>query len=309
MDGILVIDKPRGPTSHDVVDSVRQALNMQKIGHTGTLDPEATGVLPLVLGSATKLARYLSGGDKTYQATLHLGVSTRTLDAEGDVTQTREVRCTVAQLEATLAQFSGALTQMPPMYSAKKVNGKKLYQLARQGLEVERQAKQVHVRAIRLVEAQLPKVLFDVTCSAGTYVRALAHDIGEALQCGGHLSALRRTAAGPFHLEQAVPLSAVVGDPATAKASVLPVSQALQALPHLCIPPNMVRLIVSGYQLSVADLRRLDAPTFTADDALALAEDNGRVIAVARAVLSSEDLSGARRDRRALKTERVLSGA
>jgi tRNA pseudouridine55 synthase len=263
-----------------------------------------------VLGRATKLARYATGGDKTYRATVRLGITTRTLDAEGEVLLQRPVKssCDEAAVRAVLEGFVGAIAQVPPMYSAKKIDGKKLYTLARQGIEVAREAKTVHVRYLTLISYTAPDIVFDVCCSAGTYVRVLAQDVGEKLGCGAHLLALRRLAAGPFNLEEALTLQAVLDDPAAALKRVLPLSRALAALPHLQVPRELGRMITTGYQLNVADLRALDAPAFVTEDALAVAVDGGPVIAIARAQLDSVDLSGARRDRPALKTERVLGG-
>lgn len=310
-DGVIVVDKPEGPTSHDVVATVRRRLNIEKVGHTGTLDPMATGVLPLVLGRGTKLARYLTGADKSYRATLRLGITTRTLDAEGEVLQVRDVpqQLDVAALEAALAPLRGAIDQVPPMYSAKKVGGKKLYQLARRGEEVERVAKAVRVHELRLVRFTPPELVVDVTCSAGTYVRVLAQDIGEALGCGAHLVALRRTSAGQFGLGEAVALDGLVNDPALLLAHLVPLHRALQGLPRIDVPPELGRMVLRGYQLNVADVRVVQAPRFASGDALALGFAGGDVIAVTRAEMGSEDLPCARRERRVLKTERVLGAA
>lgn len=307
MDGVLIVDKPDGPTSHDVVSKVRRALNVDKVGHTGTLDPMATGVLPLVLGRGTKLARYLTGGDKTYLATVHLGISTRTLDAEGEVVFERPVEVTLEQVQQALGELTGTIDQVPPMYSAKKIDGKKLYELARRGIEVERKAKQVTVHFIDLHSFTPPEVTFEVKCSAGTYVRVLAHDLGEKLGCGAYLKALRRTGAGPFHIDQAIALADAVGDPAAALTRVLPLTHALAQLPRIDVSAEVGRMIVSGHQLSVADLRVVDTPDFALDEALALGVDGGDVIAVVRTQLASSELPCSRRDRRALKTERVLA--
>jgi tRNA pseudouridine55 synthase len=181
MDGILVIDKPAGPTSHDVVQQVRTLLRQKKVGHTGTLDPVATGVLPLVIGRATKVARYLTGGDKTYVATVRLGVATDTLDSAGEVLEERPVEADESTVRETIAGFVGEIEQLPPMYSAKKVDGKRLYELARKGVEVERETKRVTVHRIDVKACNLPDVTIEVACSAGTYLRALALDIGEEL--------------------------------------------------------------------------------------------------------------------------------
>jgi tRNA pseudouridine55 synthase len=307
MDGVLVIDKPLGPTSHDIVASVRSGLNIEKVGHTGTLDPMATGVLPLVLGRGTKLARYLTGSQKTYMATVCLGVTTETLDAEGAVVLQRPVNVTEADIDRVLAQFRGEIDQVPPMYSAKKIDGKKLYQLARQGVEVAREPKKVTISSLVRGAYTAPELQFEVTCTAGTYVRVLAQDIGEALGCGGYLKALRRTAAGPFALHQAITLEAALADPAAALTQVVPLSQALVELPRIDVPADIGRMLMAGHQLSVADLRVLDTPEFGLDEALTVGLDGGEVIAVARSQMASEEMPRSRRDRRALKTERVLS--
>lgn len=307
MDGVLVIDKPQGPTSHDVVAKVRRGLNIDKVGHTGTLDPMATGVLPLVLGRGTKLAQYLTGGDKSYRATLRLGISTTTLDAEGEVTATRDVAdASPEAIEAALAPLRGVIAQVPPMYSAKKIDGRKLYELARKGVEVVREAKTVTVHALTLIDVQGHDVTIDVTCSAGTYVRVLAQDIGEHLGAGAHLTALRRTAAGPFGLDAAISLEEALADPALAKTKILPLSHALGGLGRISVGRDIGRQIVRGHQLSVADLRTLDTPSFMLDEPLALSVEDGSLIAVARAEVASDELPCARRDRRALRTERVL---
>jgi tRNA pseudouridine55 synthase len=205
-DGILIIDKPAGVTSHDVVQRVRRATKIRQVGHTGTLDPMATGVLVVCVGQATRLSEYLLGHDKTYRATIRLGVETTTYDADGEVTATREVKVDRAEVERALTQFVGQLQQVPPMYSAIKRDGQKLYDLARQGVEIERAARSVIVHAIELRGYQAPDATLDVHCSAGTYIRSIAHDLGAALGTGGHLIDLRRTAAGPFTIAQAVPL-------------------------------------------------------------------------------------------------------
>ena len=306
MDGILVIDKPAGPTSHDVVSRIRRSFKEKKVGHTGTLDPTATGVLPIVLGAATKVARYLSGGDKTYRATILLGATTDTLDAAGTVLEVKPVTSDEAAVRAAAAHFVGEIEQIPPMYSAKKIDGKRLYELARQGIEVERQPKKVHIRRIEVTQVELPEVTLEVCCSAGTYVRVLARDIGERLGCGGHLKLLTRLAAGPFSLSDAVSLQEAVESPETAKTRVVSVGKALAMLPRLELPADVARLVQDGFQLTVAELRTLDTPAFSVDDTIGLWLDSGELVAVARALMPASELPVSRRDRQALKTERVL---
>ncbi len=203
-DGVLVIDKPAGITSHDVVDRVRRALGIRKVGHAGTLDPIATGVLLVGVGRATRLLRFLSGMAKTYEGAARLGVSTDTLDAQGTVVATAAVDVTADELEAVVAGMVGDLLQRPPAYSAVKVGGRKLYEAARAGERLEAEPRPVHVEAFEVTRFAPPDVGFRVTCSAGTYVRALLAGVGETLGCGAHLTQLRRTSIGSFTLAEAV---------------------------------------------------------------------------------------------------------
>ena len=307
MNGVLIIDKSAGPTSHDVVASVRRVLRMKKVGHTGTLDPAATGVLPIVLGKATKLSRYLVGCDKSYRGVVTLGVTTDTLDAVGEVLEEKPVDVTEEQIEAVLEQFRGDIKQVPPMYSAKKIDGKKLYELARQGVEVEREAKDVRIDELKLVSFDGTDIVVDVTCTSGAYIRVLALDIGEALGCGAHLSALRRTRVGSFDLSSAITIDDLADEPQKAQELTLSMGDALVALPAIEIPADIGAMIKNGYQLTVADLRTLDLPDFKEDDALMLRTLEGDLIAVARSLYASESLGATRREKQALKTERVLA--
>ncbi len=307
LNGVLVIDKEAGPTSHDVVASIRKILRQKKVGHTGTLDPAATGVLPLVLGKATKLARYLTGSDKVYYATIRLGANTDTLDSEGETTRERPVESSPAQVEEAVMSFLGEIDQLPPMYSAKKIDGKRLYELARKGVEVERDPKRVTIRAIELISCELPDVTIQVNCSAGTYLRVLAEDIGEKLGCGGYLLKLRRISAGPFAIDAAITLDAIADNPDLAVERLVSMTDALSSLPSINLPVSIGQMVTSGHQLNVGDLRTLDIPEFARETAIALRLDDGELIAVARTLIASDELSTCRRDRRALKTERVLA--
>ncbi len=207
MDGIFNINKSRGMSSHDVVARVRRISGQRKTGHAGTLDPMATGVLPVVLGKATRLVEYLSDADKAYRATLTLGATTDTYDAEGEIIPTAGAEMpSVEAIEEALASFRGESKQLPPMHSAIKVGGKKLYELARAGIEIERQARQVTITRLELEEYDPPMLHIFVECSKGTYIRSLAHDLGGMLGTGAYLSALERTRHGPFTLEGAVTL-------------------------------------------------------------------------------------------------------
>ncbi len=202
--GIIILNKPVGVSSHRCVGMVRKALNMKKVGHTGTLDPEASGVLPILAGPATRASDFLTMEDKRYRATILLGTKTDTLDMAGEVIEKRPVNVTEEEIRTTIAGFVGNIQQVPPMYSAIQVNGQRLYNLARQGIEVERKARDITIFSIDIEKIELPYVKIAVHCSKGTYIRTLASDIGDALGCGGCIQGLERTASGPFTLESAI---------------------------------------------------------------------------------------------------------
>lgn len=210
INGIVNIYKEKGYTSHDVVAVLRKVVGQKKIGHTGTLDPDATGVLPVCLGRATKVCELLTDHDKTYEALLLLGKTTDTQDISGEVLEEKDpAHLTEEEVRSCIESFIGAYDQVPPMYSALKVNGKKLYELAREGKTVERKSRRVQIHGIRIVEMNLPHVRMEVDCSKGTYIRTLCHDIGEKLQVGGCMEELERTKVGRFLKEDAVTLDEV----------------------------------------------------------------------------------------------------
>ena len=210
MNGIVIIDKPEGWTSQDVVSKLRGVLHTKRIGHGGTLDPMATGVLPVFVGRATRGVEFFEHAEKTYEAVLHLGITTDTEDITGTVLTENPVSVTAEALEAALAKFRGDILQIPPMYSAIKINGQKLCDLARKGREVERKPRPVTVHALTLLEFDGKMATLRVRCSKGTYIRTLCKDIGEALGCGGCMERLRRTAAGSYTIGEAVPLTRLV---------------------------------------------------------------------------------------------------
>lgn len=203
-DGILLVDKPTGWTSHDVVAKVRGHFRLNKVGHGGTLDPMATGLLVLLIGRATKISSTIMDGDKTYSATIQLGRTTTTQDIEGEILKESDPSAvTKEQIKNTLIDFTGEIQQLPPMVSAIKKDGVALYKLARKGIEIERETRTVHIHRFDITHFKNPFTDIVIECSKGTYVRTLAHDLGKALGCGGCLSALRREASGPLHIDQA----------------------------------------------------------------------------------------------------------
>ncbi len=266
MNGVLIVDKPLGPTSHDVVARVRRAIGISRIGHTGTLDPLATGVLPLVVGRATRLAQFLTADEKEYVAGIRLGVATATYDAEerlvpnetGEPVLFLPVRhrpaFTEAELREALADFTGTYWQVPPPFSAKKVGGRPAYELARRQKAVELKAVEVTVRELELVRYDDGLALVRVVCSSGFYVRSLANDFGRRLGCGAHLESLRRTRAGEFHEHQAVPLSLIQEEGTAALSRLVPVEGLLSRLPHVVVNERGARRAAHGNALAAEDL-------------------------------------------------------
>jgi len=241
LSGILNLDKPRGMTSHEAVAAVRRILGIKAVGHTGTLDPEASGVLVLCLGEATQFARFFENLEKTYWTVLQLGVCTDTQDATGTVTRQHEVPpLTPAQLHNVLARFQGALQQVPPMYSAVKYHGQRLYRLARQGKTVTRQARDIFVRHVELLDQRETQITLSITCSKGTYIRTLGEDIGLALGCGAHVVHLQRCRVGHFSLHAACSLSVLQHQVQLGNVShaLIPVTEALSFLPSLMLTPQ-----------------------------------------------------------------------
>jgi tRNA pseudouridine55 synthase len=211
LDGALLIDKPSGPTSHDVVDAVRRQFRIKKVGHCGTLDPNATGLLIIVLGRGTKLSEKLMGDDKVYEGTLKFGETTDSYDADGELVASLPVPpITLDELNASAATFIGDQMQVPPMVSAIKKNGVPLYKLARKGIEVEREPRLIHIYRFRFTHYQEPTGTFKLACTKGTYVRSIAHDLGQKFGCGAHLTTLRRSVSGKFDVADATPLDSVL---------------------------------------------------------------------------------------------------
>ena len=224
LDGAILVDKPAGPTSHDIVDAIRSQFRIKKVGHCGTLDPNATGLLIIVLGRGTKLSEKLMSDDKVYEGTIKFGETTDTYDAAGQLTGSLPVPpMTLEELNEAAAAFVGDIMQMPPMVSAIKKDGVPLYKLARKGVEVERQARLIHIYKFQFRDFQEPLGWFRVACTKGTYVRSLAHDLGQKLGCGAHLSTLRRTVSGKFNVTDALDFETVMSlSPKELEKKVIP---------------------------------------------------------------------------------------
>lgn len=300
LDGVLLLDKGIGLSSNDALIRAKRLFLAQKAGHTGTLDPLASGLLPLCFGEATKFSQDLLEADKTYEATMRLGIRTSTGDAEGEVLEARPVEVGVPEIEAALVRFRGPISQVPPMYSALKRDGKPLYEYARAGQVVERAARDVTIHALELLGAELPDVTFRVTCSKGTYVRTLAEDIGETLGCGAHLVALRRTGVGALTLDHAVTLEALEHMEAAARDGCLqPVDALLSTFPSVTLGPVETKRFLQGQRLRLTDLppeqgAQLAERSEVADPRVRVyREEDGVLLGVARAengVLAPERL-------------------
>jgi len=288
MDGLLVIDKPTGPTSHDVVARMRRVLGERRIGHTGTLDPAASGVLPLVLGRATRLARFLSAGDKRYEAVVRFGVATDTYDVEGTPIGTARsgVTPTRKELEAALRAFRGTFVQQPPPYSAKKIAGRRSYDMARGGYSLDEAPAlpapvSVTVKRLEIMRIEDDDVTLDVECSAGFYVRSLAHDLGRAAGAGAHLTALRRTLSAGLTLDDAIPLEFAERSREDALAAVVSIDSMLPSLHAVTLTDEGVLRAVHGRDIGYSEVAA--ASPLAQGDAVAvrLIDELGRLVAIA----------------------------
>jgi tRNA pseudouridine55 synthase len=250
VDGVLLIDKPVGLSSNDALTKVKRIVNAKKAGHTGTLDPFATGLLPLCFGEATKFSQDLLEADKTYVAVVHLGVTTNTGDTEGEPIATRPVDVTLEQIEAALAHFRGPIMQIPPMYSALKRDGKAYYEYAREGIVLEREARPVTIHSLEFVSYEAPMLTIRVCCSKGTYVRVLGEDIGARLGCGAHLNALRRVQVGTLTLDGMVTLEQLQAHE-NPLSLLAPVDALLSSFPRLDLTPELAARFLNGQRLAL----------------------------------------------------------
>jgi tRNA pseudouridine55 synthase len=308
--GVLNLNKPAGMTSHDVVDVVRRILGMQRVGHTGTLDPQATGVLPVCLGRATRIAQFLTQADKEYEMTLRLGITTDTLDAAGKVlSDAGEVRVSQAELEAILPHFRGTIQQVPPLYSAKKYKGERLYKLARRGETVERPPVAVTIFGLTLEGFDPPFVRLTVTCSKGTYARSLCDDIGRALGCGGHLHALCRTRSGRFALDGAVTPEDLEARWRTGRLGEVLISleDALAHLPGARLAAEAAPLVLHGQAITAGMVTQFP-PDLARGTLTRVLGFRKQLLALAETAVASSEFGGCEPGRVVLQPVRVFGG-
>ena len=286
LSGVVVVNKPSGPTSFDVVRRVKGLFKVKRVGHTGTLDPTATGVLPICVGEATKVAGFIADVEKEYEATVRFGQVTDTQDAAGRVLETRPIEgVTEDRVREALRSFVGLIEQTPPMYSARKIEGKRLYELARAGEEVEREPRTVNVDEARMTFFQPPDCGIFVRCSKGTYLRTLAHDLGARLGSGAHLRELRRVRVGPFGIDESVGLDELMAAAKQGRDELArylkPLDRALEGLAELRLDPHLSRRVAHGHTPGPADLSRLRAPPYPRGRRVRLVDPTGQVLAVA----------------------------
>lgn len=272
--GVLIVDKPIGMTSHQVVQAIRRGTRIKRAGHTGTLDPRASGVLVVLIGPAVRLSQYISAEDKRYQATIRLGQKTDTYDAEGKITEIADVNVNYEQLKTALGQFVGEIEQVPPPYSAVKIKGRHAYDMARKGEEVKLEPRTINVYSLDMLEWTSPEAVVDIHCSSGTYVRSLAYDLGEALGCGGYLTGLRRTKSGRFTLRDAVPLRklAEAFENNSWYQYLIPAAEALSDWPSITLSNDEIELVRHGH--------RIPRETTESEDLVRAVTEQGELVAL-----------------------------
>jgi tRNA pseudouridine55 synthase len=308
VEGLLNIDKPPALTSHDVVAHVRRQTRVSRVGHAGTLDPQATGVLLIGLGRGTKLTQFLHECPKTYRATLKLGMRTDSYDGAGQVVEVRAVgELGRERVEAVLGSFRGAIEQIPPMFSALKRQGQRLYTLARQGMDVERQPRRVSIFQLTLIEQTADTLRVEVECSSGTYIRVLANDIGARLGCGAHLTELVRTAIGPFRLQGALTLPAL--EEAVRQGHwhrhVIALAAAVEAFPALVLTPAAARALAYGIAPTRQGICRMIG-TFAVGETVAILGQDQALLAMGAPTCGSAELAALPADAPAIRLRRVL---
>ena len=308
LSGLLVVDKKTKMTSHDVVEKLRRILNFKKIGHAGTLDPNASGILLACLGKATKIAKFLTEHDKEYEAVIKLGVTTDTYDQEGKIIQiTEHLEITEEQVREAIESFKGEIWQTPPLYSAIKQKGKKLYQYARAGKQVERKKRKVIIKDVRVLEIKLPYVKLKVSCSKGTYIRSLANDIGERLGCGAHLFSLCRTRIGPFELKDALDLEAMeeIRNEDKIGNFLISVEKVLAHIPSVVVKDGFAKRIREGPNLFPSSVSSAEKE-FNKDQMICIKNNQKEIIAIGKALRSSDEFLDERCKDKLFEYSRVL---
>ena len=292
MNGVVVIDKPAGMTSHDVVAGIRRLLGIKKVGHAGTLDPLATGVLPICINEATKLMPFFDDHRKDYQATLRLGLQTDTLDRDGRIIAEQTPNVTPAEVAAVLQTFVGKITQIPPRYSAVKFQGRPLYAWARKGIDIEALPRTVEIFRIRVEKIALPEATFHVSCSKGTYIRSLCADVGRELGCGACLNELRRTASGPFTEKSALLLDGLAPERQQQLLTerLIRLADALPGLPAIEIDETLQASLRRGCQPAAAVMMGYDIPFLAGGDMIKFVTAGRDLVAVARALYPSDEM-------------------
>ncbi len=308
LSGLLVVNKKAKMTSHDVVEKLRRVLKFKKIGHTGTLDPGAQGVLLACLGKATKIAKLLTEYDKEYEAVIRLGVTTDTYDGEGKVVQIRDsLKISEDEIREAAQSFKGEIWQTPPLYSAVKQGGKKLYQYARAGKQVERKKRKVFIKDVQVLEVRPPFVKLKVNCSKGTYIRSLAHDMGEMLGCGAHLFSLFRTRVGPFDVKEALDLKAIEEIKHEGKMGdfLICIEKVLAHLPSVVVKNGFALRIKEGPNLLPSSVLSWEKE-FDKDQVICIKNNQGEIIAIGKALCCSGEFSDENREGRLFEYSRVL---
>jgi tRNA pseudouridine55 synthase len=309
MDGVIIIDKPAGKTSHDVVSEVKKILGVKKAGHTGTLDPMVTGVLPVCLNEATKLAGFLTGEDKEYLAIMLLGVKTDTLDIEGKIISQSDNFVTEEEIRAAMTQMVGKIKQVPPAYSAVKYCGKPLYKWARKGVLLDMEPREVKIHSIVIEDISFPRVTFRVVCSKGTYIRTLCSDVGDLLGLGACLYSLRRLRSGYFSEEMGVSLNNYEDNNKKNKLleKILPMAELLPLLTTIKLEDHYAAKLLNGWQPSVEMMKEHDLPFLKAGDMVKFISDSGYLLAVAEMVAPVNKFSEFDGKRQAAKIVRVFN--
>ncbi|MGB7063224.1 MAG: tRNA pseudouridine(55) synthase TruB [Candidatus Zixiibacteriota bacterium] len=290
LSGVLVVDKPTGVTSHDVVQELRWILGTKRVGHTGTLDPAASGVLLACVGKGTKVAQFLTGYDKEYRAVIRLGATTDTYDGEGEIKETKE-ECQVSpeRIIDALDSFRGEIWQLPPLHSAIKYKGKRLYQYAREKKEIERTKRKVEIKEISIMDVNMPYVELKVSCSKGTYLRSLAHDVGQKLGCGAYLFSLRRTKVGSYGLQDALSPERIseVKKEGKINEALISIEEALAHLPSVAVQEDSVARVQHGIPLVSSSVSKVEG-SFEPGQTVSITDEQGRIIAMSKALSRSE---------------------